>query len=218
AACAPVVIFAFIAWWDWPVALVLMAAALVTLVLPLAAHRSHRDASRRRAQAFKAFGEEFLDAMQGLPTLKAFGQSRHWGDRLAERARALSDNTFKVLGREVSARFATDIGITVGAAAALALGAWRVADGQMTLAGLLVGLMAGTVGFGPLRDMRAVRHQGLMRQSAAESIRALLDATTSAPQPVIKGVTTDLQEQGQAPSAQRGGLSIVFNQVSFSYP
>src|SRR3546814_5999575 len=84
-----------------------------------------------------------------------------------ERARALSDNTFTVLGREVSARFATDIGITVGAAAALALGAWRVSQGQMTLAALLVVLMAGTEIFRPLRDMRAVLHQGLMGQSAA---------------------------------------------------
>ncbi|CAM4385876.1 lipid A export permease/ATP-binding protein MsbA [Bordetella tumbae] len=182
AACAPIVIFAFIAWWDWPVALVLLVAALITLVLPLAAHRSHKDASRQRARAFKAFGEEFLDAMQGLPTLKAFGQSRTWGERLAQRARALSDNTFKVLGREVSARFATDIGITVGAAAALALGAWRVAEGQMTLAALLVVLMAGTEIFRPLRDMRSVLHQGLMGQSAAASVQALLDATTSAPQ------------------------------------
>ncbi|MBV7486678.1 ABC transporter ATP-binding protein [Bordetella sp. BOR01] len=208
AACAPLVIFAFIAWWDWPVALVLMAAALVTLILPLVAHRSHRDASRQRAQAFKAFGEEFLDAMQGLPTLKAFGQSRAWGDRLADRARALSDNTFKVLGREVSARFATDIGITVGAAAALALGAWRVSQGEMTLAALLVVLMAGTEIFRPLRDMRAVLHQGLMGQSAAASVRALLDATSSAP-----------QGGSHAPAAAAaGGLSIAFKDVAFSYP
>jgi len=208
AACAPIVIFAFIAWWDWPVALVLLAAALVTLILPLAAHGSHRDASRRRAQAFKAFGEEFLDAMQGLPTLKAFGQSRAWGDRLAARARALSDNTFKVLGREVSARFATDIGITVGAAAALALGAWRVAQGEMTLAALLVVLMAGTEIFRPLRDMRAVLHQGLMGQSAAASVRALLEATSSAPS---GGAAT-------LPAGGRGGLAIAFRDVAFSYP
>jgi len=208
AACAPVVIFAFIAWWDWPVALVLLVAALITLILPLAAHRSHQDASRRRAQAFKAFGEEFLDAMQGLPTLKAFGQSRAWGERLAQRARALSDNTFKVLGREVSARFATDIGITVGAAAALALGAWRVAEGQMTLAALLVVLMAGTEIFRPLRDMRSVLHQGLMGQSAAASVRALLDATSSAPQ----------GRGAAAPAEAAGGLSIAFRNVAFSYP
>ncbi|WP_459614849.1 ABC transporter ATP-binding protein/permease [Bordetella sp. 2513F-2] len=207
AACAPVMIFAFIAWWDWPVALVLLAAALVTLVLPLVAHRSHKDASRRRAQAFKAFGEEFLDAVQGLPTLKAFGQSRAWGERLAQRARALSDNTFKVLGREVSARFATDIGITVGAAAALALGAWRVSEGRMSLAALLVVLMAGTEIFRPLRDLRSVLHQGLMGQSAAASVRALLDATTPSP-----------QGGGTAPAAARGGLSIAFRNVVFAYP
>src|SRR5690606_22951693 len=211
AACAPVVIFAFIAWWDWPVALVLMAAALVTLVLPLAAHRSHRDASRRRAQAFKAFGEEFLDAMQGLPTLKAFGQSRAWGERLAERARALSDNTFKVLGREVSARFATDIGITVGAAAALALGAWRVSQGEMTLAALLVVLMAGTEIFRPLRDMRSVLHHGLMGQSAAASVRALLDADSPAPHGAADATAA-------VPATSAGGLSIAFKDVEFSYP
>ncbi|CAM4254460.1 ATP-binding cassette domain-containing protein [Bordetella muralis] len=230
AACAPIVIFAFIAWWDWPVASVLLVAALITLVLPLAAHRSHKDASRQRARAFKAFGEEFLDAMQGLPTLKAFGQSRLWGERLAQRARALSDNTFKVLGREVSARFATDIGITVGAAAALALGAWRVAEGQMELAALLVVLMAGTEIFRPLRDMRAVLHNGLMGQSAAASVRALLDATTSAPQGASLGGSlssttsrpqtdhTDAQRSAMSSSRQRGGLAIAFRQVAFSYP
>ncbi|OZI54430.1 ABC transporter ATP-binding protein/permease [Bordetella genomosp. 4] len=235
AACAPIMIFAFIAWWDWPVALVLLVAALITLVLPLAAHRSHKDASRQRARAFKAFGEEFLDAMQGLPTLKAFGQSRAWGERLAQRARALSDNTFRVLGREVSARFATDIGITVGAAAALALGAWRVADGQMTLAALLVVLMAGTEIFRPLRDMRSVLHQGLMGQSAAASVRALLDATTSAPQgsaaAAQKATTSSAAGANQpwsvetradysapAPLPRQDGLSVAFRHVAFSYP
>src|SRR5690606_28381320 len=208
AACAPVVIFAFIAWWDWPVALVLMAAALVTLVLPLAAHRSHRDASRRRAQAFKAFGEECLDAMQGLPTLKAFGQSRARGDRLAERARALSANSLRVLGREASAPVATDIGITLGAAAALALGAYRVSQSDMTLAALLVVLMAGTEIFRPLRDLRAVLHHGLMGQSAAASIRALLEAESTAPQGLSRG----------APDAAAGGLGISFDDVMFSYP
>src|SRR3546814_13482290 len=68
----------------------------------------------------------------------------------------------------VSARFATDIGITVGAAAALALGAWRVSQGEMTLAALLVVLMAGTEIFRPLRDMRSVLHPGLMGQRSEE--------------------------------------------------
>ena len=43
--------------------------------LPALVHERTGRASRERQRAFKAFGEEFLDAVQGLPTLKAFGQS-----------------------------------------------------------------------------------------------------------------------------------------------
>ena len=60
-------------------------------------HERTGRASRERQRAFKAFGEEFLDAMQGLPTLKAFGQSGAYGRMLADKARALSDSTFLVL-------------------------------------------------------------------------------------------------------------------------
>src|ERR1700731_2486425 len=74
AACAPVAIFAFIAFWDVPVAAVMLGAALFTLMAPAVVHERTNRTSRVRQDAFKAFGEEFLDAMQGLPTLKAFGQ------------------------------------------------------------------------------------------------------------------------------------------------
>ena len=210
ALCAPLAIFSFIAYWDLPVALVLLVAALATLVLPLVSHASHRGASLDRQRAFKAFGEEFLDAVQGLPTLKSFGQSQAAGERLAERARSLSDNTFRVLGREVSARFVTDLGITTGAAAALALGAWRVTQGDMTLAALLVILMAGTEIFRPLRDLRSVLHQGMVGQSAASGVLALLNSERDAPvaQP---GASAVLPPSGAA-------LSVDFEQVAFAYP
>src|ERR1700712_1467505 len=101
---APFAIFLFIAWWDVPVAAVMLAAALFTLILPATVHRQTGRASRTRQAAFKSFGEEFLDAVQGLPTLKAFGQSAAYGRTLAARARALSDSTFWVLSLNVATR------------------------------------------------------------------------------------------------------------------
>ena len=92
-ACAPFAIFAFMMWWDVPVASVMLAAAILTLILPSLVHRQNRRAAIARQQAFKAYGEEFLDAMQGLPTLKAFGQGKAYGRMLASKARALSDST-----------------------------------------------------------------------------------------------------------------------------
>src|SRR5580698_10375583 len=175
AACAPLAIFAFIAFWDVPVASVMLAAALFTLAAPSVVHKRTGQASRERMRAFKSFGEELLDAIQGLPTLKAFGQSGAYGRMLADKARALSESTMMVLGTSVLTRGVTDLGCALGAAAALALGAYRVRHGEMSLEALLIVLMAGTEIFRPLRELRTVLHQGLHGQAAAVGINALLD-------------------------------------------
>ena len=205
AAGAPFAIFGFVAIWDFPVAAVLLAAALLALVGPMAVNARDRRSSLTRARAFKAFGEEFLDAVQGLPTLKAFGQSGAYGERLAVKARALSEQTFAVLGWSVATRGVVDLGTALGAAAALTLGAWRVTHGDMTIAALLVVLMAGTEIFRPLRDLRGVLHQGMLGQSAAASIRALLDAEPAA------------QVRGTTP-AEAMAPAVAFEAVRFAYP
>src|SRR5438270_11526462 len=133
AALTPIAIFAFIVWWDLPVAAVMLVAALVTLAAPMVFNKIEGGRGRERHQAMKGFGSEFLDAVQGLPTLKAFGQSTAHGRRLAERARHLSDTTMRVLTTSVMTRGITDCRIAVGAAAALALGVWRVSHGLMTV-------------------------------------------------------------------------------------
>jgi ATP-binding cassette, subfamily B, bacterial len=205
AACAPLMIFAVLAWWDVPTAAVMLVAALATLALPMLIHGADRRAAIARAAAFKAFGEEFLDAVQGLPTLKAFGQSGAFAAKLAERARALSGSTFWVLALGLLTRFFTDLGTGLGAAAAIAVGAWRVRHGEMSLEALLIILMAGTEIFRPLRDLRNVLHQGMIGQSAATAVHALLEAESDAPAGL-----------GQ----HRPDLipSIVFEAVGFAYP
>ena len=200
---APVCIFVFIAYWDVPVALVMLGAALFTLFLPSAVNKRTGEASRVRQSAFKAFGAEFLDAVQGLPTLKAFGQSAAYGRSLAAKARALSDSTFWVLALNVMTRGFTDLGTAMGSAAALALGAWRVRHGEMSVEALLIVLMAGTEIFRPLRDLRGVLHQGLHGQAAASGIGTLLDTPTE--------VESGEDISGLTPE-------IAFEDVGFAYP
>jgi ATP-binding cassette subfamily B protein len=205
AVLTPLAIFAFIAWWDVPVAAVMLVAALVTLVAPVAFHHVEAHRSHARHQALKAFGSEFLDGVQGLPTLKAFGQSAAYGRRLADKARALSDNTLAVLASSVMTRGITDCGVAIGAAAALAFGAWRVSAGLMSIPALLIVLMAGTEIFRPLRDLRTVLHQGMVGQSAAAAINALFAA-----EPLVK-------EAGETAAVQLQP-TIAFDAVTFAYP
>ena len=86
-----------------------------------------------------------------------------------------------MLALSVLTRGFTDLGTALGAAAALALGAWRVSHGEMSLEALLIVLMAGTEIFRPLRDLRTVLHQGMNGQAAAHGILTLLATPDTAP-------------------------------------
>src|SRR5580704_10821831 len=212
AALTPIAIFLFIMWWDVPVAVVMLIAALVTLVAPTAWNKIEGGMGRVRHEAVKSFGSEFLDAIQGLPTLKAFGQSTAYGKRLAEKARYLSETTMNVLKTSVMTRGITDVGVAGGAAVALGLGVWRVARGEMSITALMIVLLAGTEVFRPLRDLRSVLHQGMVGQSAAAGIHALLAAEPLVPANSLssaKNPSSALREsEGPSPQGWEGEGSV----------
>jgi ATP-binding cassette, subfamily B, bacterial len=203
---APLLIFAVIAWIDLPVAVVMLAFALLALFAPALWHRRDVANSLGRQEAYASFAAEFLDSIQGLATLKAFGQSKARGDRLEGEARELFRRTMWVLATNVLARGITDSAIASGAAAALALGAWRVETGSMSLAALLVILMLGVEIFRPLRELRSVLHQGMVGMSAAQGIYQILDD-----QPEVADAVP-------APLAAALAPAIDFEDVAFRYP
>jgi len=207
AALTPLIIFACVAFFDLKIALALLFFALLTLVAPAAFHSWDSANSVRRQRAYGAFAAEFLDSIQGLATLKAFGQSRVKAQLLAERARELFRSTMWVLATNSLSRGITDTGIAVGAAATLGYGAYRVGQGSMSLEVLLVVLMLGTEVFRPLRDLRALLHQGMVGQSAAGGVLGILNA-----QPPI----TDAP--GATPLQAPLAPTLAFEDVSFAYP
>jgi ATP-binding cassette, subfamily B, bacterial len=205
AALTPVAIFVIVAFWDVPVAALMLCCALVCLALPAGFSRMNGRVSIAHRAALKNFGAEFLDAIQGLATLKAFGQSGSYGRMLADKARALSAATMKMLATNLISRGIIDVGIGVSAAAALALGVYRLTHGLMTLPALLIVLMSGTEIFRPLRDFRTVLHDGMVGQAAAMGINALMAAQSPLP-------------RGGATPAASLVPSIAFDDVHFSYP
>src|SRR5262245_30842230 len=143
AGLTPWLLFAVIAGIDVPVALVMLGFALIALFAPAIWHRLDTRNSQKLRSVYSRYAAEFLDSVQGMATLKAFGQSGARGDRLMVDARMLQRWTMRVLGTNVLARGITDGAIACGAAAALAVGAWRMTHGALGLPGLLVVLMLG---------------------------------------------------------------------------
>ena len=205
----PIAIFAFVAFLDLPVAAVLVTGAVLALVLPMAFHRLDYQASINRSRAYGEFGAEFLDAVQGLATLKAFGQSTARAIALAAKAKALAFGTLWVTAVNSLGRGITDASIAIAAAAALGYGAWRVEAGLMELSTLLIVLMMGVELFRPLRDMRTQLHTGMLGQSATEAIFRVLDAS-----PLVNEPATPSQPSDDDTISQ----GLAFEDVTFTYP
>jgi len=189
----PLLIFGVVVFLDVPLALVMLAAALVTLIAPQVFHTWDKNNSLGRSRAYRAFAAEFLDSVQGLATLKA-------------KADELFKSTMWVLATNSMARGITDTGIAVGAAATLALGAFRVADGSMDLAPLIMILMLGVEVYKPLRDMRSLMHNGMVAQASAQTIFHLLDSTAI------------VSEKDGAATPAEVTPTVTFENVSFAYP
>ena len=209
AALAPLGIFAFMAFLDLPLAGVLFGFALFTLVAPAAFHRWDRRAAQGRQAAYAAYGNEFLDSVQGLATLKSFGQSGSRAAELAAKAHDVFRRTMWVLATNSLSRGITDGGIAIGAALALGIGAWRVAEGEIGIGVLLIILMMGVELFRPMRDLRILLHQGMLGQSAAEGLFALLGA---------KPLVCEAETAGEPPPRAELAPSLRFEDVNFSYP
>ncbi len=195
AALAPIFIFVFMALIDFRTGLVFLAFALLTLVLPNLFHRWTRNSSMARRDAYGALGADFLDAVQGLPTLKAFGQSRARGVLLADRARTLFRTTMGVLAANSATSALTILGISAGAAVALAWGAVRVSNGELELRSLLIVLMLGVEIFRPLRELTQLYHDGMIAMSSAEGIFDIMDAQVEVADAAETGVQLELSAE-----------------------
>ena len=202
----PVLIFGVVAFVDLPVAAVMLAFALLALFAPALWHRLETRKALDQQQAYASFAAEFLDSIQGLATLKAFGQSKARADALEVKATTLFRETMWVLSTNVLSRGITDSSIACGAAAALALGAYRVEAGAMELTSLLIILMLGVEIFRPMRDLRTVLHQGMVGRSAAQGIYQLLDD-----EPLV-------DDAEPAPLSEPLEPTVTFDGVRFRYP
>ncbi len=178
-AIAPIAIFAFMVTLDPYIAVIFLLFAFLALVVPASFYRWNRDSSYRRRRSYGDLGSDFLDSVQGLATLKAFGQSKSRGRALAQRAHHLYKSTMGVVAANSATSGASIFFMATGAAIALAVGAVRVSNGDMELRPLLIVLMLGVEVFRPMRELTNLYHQGMTVLSSAHSVFGIMDESVT---------------------------------------
>ena len=202
---------AIIATVDPVVGVVVLACGASVVFAPRVMRRMLSESSRTYWRRWRTLGAEYLDAVQGMSTLKALGATRTHGEKLRERSwgfyraslrlTAISNMSVGVIGLAESGGLALAIGV----------GALRFEAGALSITELLVLLLLSREAFRPLKDLQTAFHSTYSAEAAAGGIFDLLEAEPAIADPV--GASRPSRDRIAGTSSP----AVSFDHVSFAY-
>ncbi|MDK1342526.1 ATP-binding cassette domain-containing protein [Streptomyces sp. 378] len=200
----PLVLAALAAVEPW-VLLGLVPALLLALAGPRAWDRLLAARGKEHWDTYEGLGADYLEALQGMPALRAAGAVGRTRARLEKRSEALHRATVAKLRVSLVDTGITDLAIQGGTAAAALLACWSAVTGSTTPTGTYLVLLLASECFRPVRDLAREWHAGYLGVSAADGLAALRTAEPAVPD------TGTASAHGQAPPELR------FENVRFTY-
>ena len=210
----PLLIAVYVFPLDPSSALLLLATAPVIPVLMVLIGGYAEEHMSRQWTALSRLGASFLDAVQGLRTLKLFGRSAAESERVAAASEEFRGRTMKVLRYAFLSGFVLEFMTAMAIAlVAVTLGV-RVVSGSMPFEAAFAILLLAPEFYKPLRELGVHRHAGMEGSAAADRIFEILateapvDGGSDASPPAPAGVTIEFRGVGYAyPGAERPALS-----------
>lgn len=165
----------FIWQLDWVPGLVVLCGVLLAIAVPLISTPVTGKIILGYWRSYAALNAQYIDAMQGITTLKVFNVSKAKGKELAGKAWELYHHSMKGLTVSLLDSTIVSWASAAGIGFATAAGAVRVMGGHLELAGLFIILFLTVECFRPLQDLSRYWHQSYMGLSAAKNIFDILD-------------------------------------------
>jgi ABC-type transport system involved in cytochrome bd biosynthesis fused ATPase/permease subunit len=175
-----------------------MVAAWTAVALPVipAALGGFQAAFRGVSQRYRAngrlFAAKFLDAIQGLPTLRLLNAERRHGRSLAQAAEDLRRHVMRLLAGNQVMLFAVDSLFTLAFIALVTvLSLVRLAQGMISPGVALALVLCGTLLLDPLDRIGQFFYIGMGGIASVKEIRALLAEQPAVPDPASAPVAPD---------------------------
>lgn len=162
--------------------------------------------TKRQYETLRLLSAHFLDSLQGLTTLKLFGQSKGQAKNVAKVAEQFRDTTLSVLRITFLSALALEMLATISTAIVAVEIGFRLLYRNMEFQPALFLLVLAPEFYMPLRALGARFHAGMNGTTAAKRIYEILDTK------VESGEWTVDSDQSAEVS------SISFENVTFTYP
>lgn len=198
----PIVVLAVLAAHDVSLALIVAAFVVAALVLPALWSRLLQRRSDELMTAYLGMGATFLDVLQGLVTLKAFGAARRKRDELATVSHRLVDGWNRLMAVALVKQMIYSLAIVGGVATTVAVAAVRTARGTLDVGALFVALVLSAEALRAVGVLATSFHASHDAASGAELLHALF---ARAPLPPATA------------TAEPSSTAIGFDDVTFAY-
>ena len=169
--------------------------------------RSAEGVTKKQYETLSRLSAHFLDSLQGLTTLKLFGQSKAQAQNIAKVSDQFRDTTLKVLQVTFLSAFALELLATISTAMIAVEVGLRLLYGQMQFQEALFLLILAPEFYLPLRMLGLRFHAGMAGTTAARRIFQILDI------PVVR---EQLPVGNKQPLSEIS--SITFENITFQYP
>jgi ATP-binding cassette, subfamily C, bacterial CydCD len=163
--------------------------------------------TKRQYQTLSRLSAHFLDSLQGLTTLKLFGQSQAHAKNIAKVSNQFRDTTLGVLGITFLSALALELLATLSTAVIAVEIGFRLLYGRMDFLEAFFILVLAPEFYLPLRMLGARFHAGMSGTTAAKRIYEILDTPLPGHQ---------LSMDGDQPA--QNVSTIQFENVSYTYP
>ncbi|MEV5357416.1 ABC transporter ATP-binding protein [Streptomyces sp. NPDC052693] len=200
----PVVLAALTLVEPWAL-LGLVPALVLALAGPRAWDRLLAARGKEHWDTYEGLGADYLEALQGMPALRAAGAVARTRARLEERSAALHRATVAKLRVSLVDTAITDLAIQGGTVAAALLACWSSVTGSTTATGTYLVLLLASECFRPVRDLAREWHAGYLGVSAADGLAALRTAEPAVP------------DTGRTPARWTTPPEVRFDDVRFAY-
>jgi ABC-type multidrug transport system fused ATPase/permease subunit len=192
---------------SWQIAVVLLG---FVILIPLAVgvfQRAVQKVSDDYTRKTMELSAEYLDAIQGLPTLSLFNRGRAHGEKLAQASEAVRRAIMRMLLGNQLVLLVVDVAFSLGMITVTAyLAMTRLQDGSISPGEAMALVLLGLLLIEPLDKLGQFFYIGMSGMASAKDIRALLRTPPAVP-----------DDAGATVPPGDGDGSLEFDRVGFNY-
>ena len=168
--CVPTVLVMCAFAVDWVSGLIMLVALPVIVMFMVLIGYNAEDAAAKRYRQFGMLANHFVDSLQGLETLRAFGRAESHGEVVFEKSERFRETTMKTLRVAQLSGAVLDLASTLALAAVAIMLGFRMVEGSVAFSAALFILILTPEYFKPVREFAADYHATLDGRTALADV------------------------------------------------